>query len=469
MACVIAAPASGSGKTLLSLLLASWARHRKLKLQSFKVGPDYLDPQQLSAVSQKPCRNLDLILCGSHWVRENFYKFSEAAELVLVEGVMGLFDGVGSSSEGSTAALAHFLELPIVLVVDARGQAASLAALVKGFRDQDPRLQLAGVVLNHVNSLRHKTLLAEVLETIDVKMLGCMPNNPQLNLTTRHLGLAPAHEIEDLEERIRRWALLAEINLDLKTFEKLLKPPKNTNRQASQIIESDKKRITLNLNPIAIAEDQAFHFRYPETKEYLEELGIPCLKWKPIEDEPIPKEAKGLIIPGGFPEQYSEQISKCKRSMRELRVFFGSRPIYAECGGMLMLGETLSDFNGHKYSMAGLLPFHAQKGILKVGYRNIKSKIDSPIVKKDDELIGHEFHRWELIVKKSSPNSINNFGSNDRGKKVNPLWEVKGWETKKIEEGWGNKMFHASWIHLHWPSSPKILESWLKALKQVNH
>ena len=465
MACVIAAPARGSGKTLLSLLLSSWARHRKLKLQTFKVGPDYLDPQQLTAVSQRPCRNLDLILCGSNWVKETFYKFSNVADLVLVEGVMGLFDGIGSSNKGSTAALADFLNLPIVLVVDAHGQAASLAALVKGFRDQQPQLQLAGVVLNHVNTLRHKVLLTEVLENIEVKMLGCIADNPELNLTTRHLGLAPAHEIKDLEKRIAQWAYIAERSLDLAAFRKILQTPKNTNLSKKKIIITSQNK-KLKVNPIAIAEDKAFHFRYPETKEYLEEIGIPCLTWKPIEDEPIPSEAKGLIIPGGFPEQYSEQLSSCKRTLKEVKKFFCHRPIYAECGGMLMLGKTLSDLNGNKYPMAGMLPFHAKKGTLKVGYRNLKSNIESPILEKGDELIGHEFHRWDITLEQSCLKTMGKSESSIKGKGVNSLWEAKGWRINKHKEGWGNEMLHASWMHLHWPSSQKIMHKWLKALEK---
>ncbi|HJL69220.1 MAG TPA: AAA family ATPase, partial [Prochlorococcaceae cyanobacterium Gl_MAG_24] len=169
MACVIAAPASGTGKTLLSLVLTAWARSRGLSLQPFKVGPDYLDPQQLTVASEKPCRNLDLLLCGPDWVKESFHCFGGSADLALVEGVMGLFDGIGTSELGSTAAVARHLGLPVVLVVDASGQAGSIAALVKGFRDHDRQLKLAGVVLNRINSNRHKELLKEVLSSIGIK------------------------------------------------------------------------------------------------------------------------------------------------------------------------------------------------------------------------------------------------------------------------------------------------------------
>ena len=174
MAAVIAAPASGSGKTLLTLALLAWARVHGHSIQPFKVGPDYLDPQLLSAAASRPCRNLDINLCGEGWVQRAFHSYGAQADLALVEGVMGLFDGIGCTEQGSTAAVAKQLKLPVVLVVDAGGQAASLAALVRGFRDHDPQLVLAGVVLNRVNSDRHRVLLQEVLDAIGMPLLGCL-------------------------------------------------------------------------------------------------------------------------------------------------------------------------------------------------------------------------------------------------------------------------------------------------------
>ena len=168
MAFVIAAPSSGAGKTLLSLILSSWVSYKGKTIQTFKVGPDYLDPQQLSLVSKRPCRNLDLILSGRNWVEDSFYGFSNSAEFTLIEGVMGLFDGLGSSRKGSTADIARLLDLPVVLIVDAKGQAASLASSVKGFRDEDKHLKIAGVVLNNVSTLRHQKLLVEVLRNINI-------------------------------------------------------------------------------------------------------------------------------------------------------------------------------------------------------------------------------------------------------------------------------------------------------------
>ncbi len=467
MACVIAAPTSGSGKTLLSLLLASWARCNGQSLQTFKTGPDYLDPQQLTAVSKRPCRNLDIKLCGNNWVKDSFHGFGGSADLALVEGVMGLFDGVGSSTEGSTANLARFLKLPIVLIIDARGQAASLAALVKGFRDHDSSIELAGVVLNQVSTKRHKDLLIEVLNGINVQILGCLFKNPELNLSSRYLGLAPAHEIKNLNTKIHLWAKIAKSNLDLEKFEQLLQAPTPSKTPIEKIINNREKSHELKKFPIAIAQDKAFHFRYPETKEFLEAFGMPCINWKPLENEKIPFEAKGLIIPGGFPEQYAKEISNSDISRKELWRFIRKHPIYAECGGMLFLGNSITDLNGETYPMSGLLPFNAREGKLVVGYREIEAINNNPILTKGDRLIGHEFHKWEVI----NANSIylidkkRHSGNSSLNKEYKPSWNLKGWKIEQREEGWSSKFLHASWVHLHWPSQPKILTRWRKTIE----
>ena len=462
MACLIAAPSSNSGKTLLSLMLISWARSQGKSLQPFKVGPDYLDPQLLTLVSQKSCRNLDSILCGHEWVQESFSEYGSKTDFTLVEGVMGLFDGLGSTNQGSSADIAKKLGLPIVLIINAQGQAASIAALIKGFRDQDPNLRLAGVVLNNVNTLRHKTLLREVLDSIEVKLLGCLPTHDLLILKSRHLGLAPAHEIEDIERRRVNWAKIAELNLDLKSFEELLQAPPRTINHISKKLDTYKEISNKIKIPIALAEDKAFHFRYPETKEFLEALGFQILTWKPTEDESIPTKSKGLILPGGFPEQYAEVLSQAKRTLTSLREFFSQKqnPIYAECGGMLLLGNTLTDLQKNKHLMAGIIPFEAEQGNLQVGYRKLRSLNDSLILRKDDQINGHEFHRWKINF--SHKEIINNDISYLGQKNLNltPLWSVKGWNLKSSNEGWGNKLFHASWIHLHWPSSKNILNKW---------
>ncbi len=447
MACVISAISSNSGKTLLSLLLISWLKSINKTVQTFKVGPDYLDPQQLTAVSKKACRNLDLILSGESWVKENFNHFGGLTDYSFVEGVMGLFDGIGSSSKGSTAQLAKVLNLPIVLIVDAKGQAASLAALIKGFKEHDKELKIAGVVLNNVQTPRHEKILLEVLNQINIKSLGYLPPSKDLYLPERHLGLAPSHEILDLEIKVKKWASIAKDYLDLESFRKLLLPPKCNKK----LIKFLPKKESIFINPIAIAEDEAFHFRYQETKELLEENGMPTITWKPLENEQIPKEAKGLIIPGGFPEQHAKKLSNSTISLNSIKIFSKKYPIYAECGGMMLLGKSIFDIEGREYSMAGILPFKSKKGNLKIGYREAISKNKSPITIPGNKLIGHEFHRWEII-------------NESYNKKINRLWDIKGWDLENKNEGFCNGLIHASWIHLHWASSPHILENWKRSV-----
>ena len=443
MACVISAISSNSGKTLLSLLLISWLKSINKTVQTFKVGPDYLDPQQLTAVSKKACRNLDLVLSGESWVKENFNYFGGLTDYSFVEGVMGLFDGIGSSSKGSTAEIAKILSLPVVLIVDARGKAASLAALINGFKEHDKELKIAGVVLNNVQTPRHEKILLEVLDQINIKSLGSLPSCKDLYLPARNLGLAPAHEILDLEIKIKKWASIAKDHLNIESFRTLLLSPES-NKKTINLLQKKESAV---IHPIAIAEDEAFHFRYQETKELLEGNGMPTITWKPLENEQIPKEAKGLIIPGGFPEQHANQLSNSTISLNSIKMFSKKFPIYAECGGMMLLGKSIFDLEGREHAMAGLLDFKAKKGSLNIGYREATSKNKSPITTPGNKLIGHEFHRWETI--NESYNS-----------KINRLWDIKGWNVEIKNEGFCNPLIHASWIHLHWASSPKILENW---------
>ncbi len=464
MACVIAAPSSGSGKTILSMTLSSWARSNGLTIQTFKIGPDFLDPKQLTFTSGRNCRNLDLILSNSEWITENFSHYCHSADLSIVEGVMGLFDGIGASERGSTAEIAKILNLPIVLIIEAKGQAASLAALVKGFINHDPQLNFAGVVLNKVNSDRHREILEKVLTSIGIKLLGCLPNNSDLALPSRHLGLIPTHEIYQLKSRVKSWAHIAESALDLEEFRKLLKSPKKKNNFTNRVINNQ----SLEIRPIAIAEDDAFHFQYQDTKDALELLGMPAIPWEPLQDMEIPKEAMGLIIPGGFPESYAEDISKCLKSIGSLKKAYGKIPIYAECGGMMLLGQSITDLNGKNHKMSGLLPFHAEKGNLTVGYRNLKSLRKSLILDELDDLVGHEFHYWKLNFKHVKDHSINLDKENNNSKLSCP-WVSNGWGLKPIKEGWCNDLFHASWIHLHWSSNPKLLIKWRNSLeKKIN-
>ena len=447
MSCLIAAPCSGSGKTLLSLALASWVRDRGATMQCFKVGPDYLDPQLLGQVAGRPCRNLDPLLCGTAWVQQSFRWHGNRADAVLVEGVMGLFDGRGPSGEGSSAQVAHLLELPVVLVVEASRQSASLAALVRGFRDHGPpRVNLAGVVLNRVGSKRHRALLAEVLDSIEVPLLGVLPPHPALELPSRHLGLFPPHELPDLQERMAAWVHLATTHLDLDRLWPLL-----SSRPASGLGQKDPILGTLEgaspeppncrgCPPVMLARDGAFHFTYPETPELLDALGLDVEPWSPLADEPLPEHCGAVVIPGGYPELHAATLGEAHRSRDCLAKVAGRGvPIVAECGGLLLLGNTLVDPQGTSWPMAGLLPFEARPGGLSLGYRQARAERDGLLVREGETYGGHEFHRWQLHPPSGAP-----------------MWQLEGWGIERSMEGWTTATLHASWLHLHWAGFPMI-------------
>ena len=456
MACLIAAPCSGSGKTLLSLCLAALIHQRGETIQTFKVGPDYLDPQLLSRASGRPCRNLDGLLCGPDWVRRSFPWWGGQADHCLVEGVMGLFDGRGPGLEGSSAELARLLELPVVLVVEASRQAGSVAALVRGFRDHQPGLAFAGVVLNGVSTERHQALLREALAAIAMPLLGVLPRHPSLHLPSRHLGLLPAHELEDLGRCLGEWAALAERHLDLERLVPLLAPPAAPPAGSTDPIRWCLERGQPGPAPapvtLALASDAAFHFRYPEASELLEGLGVVVRPWQPLADEPLPPGSQGVILPGGFPELHAGTLAASRRSLADLRrAAAAGLPIYAECGGLLLLGERLHDADGVAHPMAGLLPFSARRGGLQLGYRQASPLVDGLVVRRGESLCGHEFHRWEL---ETPPQPLPPMPPGPGGGQ--PLWQLEGWGWPSQPEGWARPALHASWLHLHWAGCPQI-------------
>ena len=454
MPCVISSPSTDSGKTTLSLLISCWAFSRNIKIQTFKVGPDYLDQQQLSSIGQPFCRNLDIFLSGEKWVQNHFLKHSSKYELSLIEGAMGLFDGLGSTNYSSTANVAKLLDIPVVLILNAKGQVASLLPLFKGFRDFDNGLSIKGIIFNNVNSSRHKFLISEVFENEDIEILGFLPSDSKITLNKSNLGLRSPLE-SDRKIDIDYFASFADKNLDMTFLLKILK-----SSQKKIVNNTNNKYFEINKNrPIAIAEDKIFHFQYPETKEFLTEVGIPLISWSIYDNEEIPKEASSLIIPGGFPEKYAKHISHSEKSLNSLRKFRKNKFIYAECGGMMILGDSIEDEKGNNYKMSGILPFKSKKTKLSVGYRYIKGLNDNLIIKQNQLIKGHEFHYWEI---ESSLQQINLNESKKLNKLFSP-WEVKSWKSNYKREGWSDKKLHASWMHLHFSSSPVAAKNFIDA------
>ena len=376
-AVVIAAPASGSGKTLLTLGLLRALRNRGLRVASAKVGPDYIDPRFHEAASGRPCFNLDPWAMGRNHSVALLAALSADCDLIVIEGVMGLFDGP-QGARGSTADLAEDLGLPVLLVVDASHQSQSIAALVHGFATFRPGVNLAGIILNRVASDRHEAILRLALGP---QMIGALRRSDSLNLPSRHLGLVQAEEHQELESFIETAASAVARETNLNSLLTI----------ASEV--SGESVIRGGLPPLgqrlAVARDQAFAFAYAHLLHEWRKAGAEILPFSPLANEAPAPDADAIFLPGGYPELHAGRLAANCKFLDGLRAAPG--PVYGECGGFMVLGENLIDKDGKSHAMAGLLPlatsFAARK--LSLGYRQLQPLPGAPW---NRSLRGHEFH-----------------------------------------------------------------------------
>ena len=384
----MAAPSSGSGKTVVTLGLIRALRNRGLKVRAAKAGPDYIDPGFHAAASGAPCYNLDLWAMGEAVCRGFLAELGRESDLVVVEGVMGLFDGPQGAA-GSTADLAVALGLPVVLVVDCSHQAQSLAAVVQGFQNFRSDVRIAGLVLNRVKSDRHETMLREALRAAP-PILACLRQSDSVDLASRHLGLIQAEENQQLEAMIESAAagVARETNLD-----KLFQIGTEFANQTSA------PRLTPPGQRISVARDVAFGFIYPNFIEGWRQAGAEIGFFSPLNDEPPDAAADFLFLPGGYPELHAAQLAANARFLDGVRGFQGQ--VYGECGGYMVLGDGLTDADGTRHAMAGLLPLETsfQKRKLHLGYRQLTS-LGGPFAK---HLRGHEFHYSTASAETAEP------------------------------------------------------------------
>jgi len=392
-ALIVAAPSSGSGKTLVTLALLRCYRNQGLAVGSFKVGPDYIDPGFHAAASGRPCANVD------GWAMRPATRFAaysaavEGAELALGEGVMGLFDGAGDGA-GSTGALAAELGLPVVLVVDVRGQAASVAALVHGFRSFRVSVRVAGVICNRVSSATHERLLKTALQESRLPVLGFLPTDAALDAPERHLGLVQAGERADLEEFLDRAAAFVGAHVDVYALMRLARPA-HLFRAAP---------LSPPLPPlgqrIAVAQDIAFGFAYDGVLDGWRRLGAEIVPFSPLANELPDPAADAIYLPGGYPELHAGKLAGAGRFFGGLRhAAARGATIYGECGGYMALGLGLEDADGARHAMAGLLPLEttfAQRR-LSLGYRQVALAAAGPLGPVGAVYRGHEFHYAGLL------------------------------------------------------------------------
>ena len=465
MALVIAGERSGVGKTTVTLTLLASLRRRDRLVQSFKVGPDYIDPMFHQHVTGRPCRNLDPVLTSEAYVQQCFADHSQLSEYALVEGVMGLFDGVGHGAWGmghgqekpkstdfaSTAHIARLLDLPVVLVIDCSRLSGSVAAIAHGYRSFDPRIKIAGVVLNRVGSDRHLSLLKDSLEPLQLPILGVLRRQDNITIPDRHLGLVPTAELPELNALINRLADLGDTCFDWQHLLPLLKsellPSTDAINRVSPYSSSPVR--------IAVARDRAFNFYYQDNLDLLQQLGAELVFWSPLEDAAIPKDVQGMYFGGGFPEVFAQQLAENTSVCDAVKTaILQGMPTVAECGGLMYLCEQIIDFEGKSWSMAGVLPTSAvMGGRLTLGYRRAVALQDNLLVKAGTSIYGHEFHRSHLTLNPTQP-----------------LFETSRYDCEENMgcEGWGLPAnVHASYVHLHWGESGEIPQQFLQECRKL--
>jgi cobyrinic acid a,c-diamide synthase len=397
---IIAAPASGSGKTVVTLALLRALRSAGIAVGAFKVGPDYLDPAFHARASARPCLNLDSWAMRIETLAGLADAVARDVALVIGEGVMGLFDGA-ADGRGSSADLASLLDLPVVLVIDARGMAASAAALVEGFTRHRDDVEVAGIIFNRVGSEAHARLLRQACDDRFAQpVLGCLPDDPRLRLPERHLGLVQVEELPDFDAFLDQASGLIVTHVDLDRLRRLARPfglglygpPARPLRPLGQ--------------RIAVATDPAFAFAYPAILEGWRVAGAEVVPFSPLADQPPDQSADAVYLPGGYPELHAGRLAGNRGFMGGLRAAAArGAAIYGECGGFMALGERLVDCEGASHAMAGLLPiatsFAAPR--LHLGYRRIRLLEPSPLGQAGSAYRGHEFHYASQIETGDAP------------------------------------------------------------------
>ncbi|MBB4286172.1 cobyrinate a,c-diamide synthase [Roseospira goensis] len=431
---VLAAPASGSGKTTVTLALLRALSRRGVRVASAKVGPDYIDPAFHAAAGGRACVNLDGWAMPAPLLTALAGRLSRDAELILCEGVMGLLDGAVAPGEpgheplrdGSTAALAARLGWPVVLVVDARGMAASAAAVVRGFRDVRPDVTVAGVIFTRCGPGRHIDTLRAATAALapDVAVLGALPRDVRLTLPSRHLGLVQAAEHADLEGFLEAAATLAAAHVDLDALAALARPARGT-------AGPETATAPVPLPPpgqrIAIARDVAFAFTYPATLDGWRAAGAEVVPFSPLADEGPAPDADAVILPGGYPELHAGRLAANTRFLDGLRAAADrGAVVFGECGGYMVLGRGLVDADGHRHALAGLLPVETSFADrrLHLGYRAVTVLGDGPAGPAGRRLRGHEFH-FARVLDEGPGDAL--FAARDaRGRDLGPVGRRRG-------------------------------------------
>jgi cobyrinic acid a,c-diamide synthase len=387
---VLAAPSSNSGKTLVAAALLRLLTRKGHATTPFKTGPDYIDPGFLSAAAGQPCRNLDPWAMSP--ARLDHLLQQTTSGHFLIEGVMGLFDGAVSGT-GSTADLAASFKLPIILVINARGQGASVAALAQGFANHRSDVTVAGLVFTNVGSARHRKLLVDACERVNLPVLGTLVSDSELVLQERHLGLVQASEAENLDQLLDRAADLLDQDFDLEAFQSLAGTPRHSPGKGAPSIPPLGQRI-------AVARDIAFGFCYPHVIDDWQAGGAEISFFSPLKNEAPDDQADAVYLPGGYPELHAASLAANTDFLHGLKAAAArDAVILGECGGYMVLGQGVEDGDGVRHAMAGLLNLETSfaKRRMHLGYRQASLLTDTVFGKTGQVLRGHEFHYASVV------------------------------------------------------------------------
>ena len=466
---MIAAPASGSGKTAAVCGLLTLLKKKGCSAGAFKCGPDYIDPMFHKKVLGIPGCNLDSFFLEPEQLRDLFCRETAELEAAVVEGVMGYFDGVGGMSWGSSWDIARILKLPVILVVDGHGASLSVLAQIKGFLDYQPtgereENRIAGVILNRTSPSMCSVLKPRIEKELGIACLGCIPVLKWLDLKSRHLGLLLPDEIGNLQEQMERLSQVLEESVDVERLLELGRGPQR--RHESGADQEDgagredeagredragrKKKQGEETFCLAAAMDEAFCFYYQENLELLRELGARIIPFSPLRDEKLPEQTDGILLGGGYPELYAAELGE-NRSMREFirRAAEEGMPILGECGGYLYLLEELEGEDGNMYPMAGVFSGSGKREerLRHFGYVTVRTGADSSYLKKGQQIRGHEFHYWHCQKDETE-------GAMEARK---PLGGKK-WPAMRIKH-----QVTAGFPHLYYPSLPEFAERFARA------
>lgn len=448
---VIAGTNSGCGKTTLSMGVMAALKKKGLKVQPFKVGPDYIDPMFHTFITGRPSCNLDSWILPHETVKHLYNTHAQDADIAVTEGVMGFYDGHGVTSlSGSTAEVADLIGAPVVLVLNAEAMSLSAAAMVKGFCDLSPQARVRGVILNRVSGEVHYQLMKEAIERYtEVKVLGYLKNMKEAALESRHLGLVTSSEIHDLQHQVDQLAEEVASTVDLEGLLHLAKEAAPVQCTAPVLPDPIPGKVR-----IGVAKDKAFCFYYQDNLDLLTSLGGELVSFSPLTDAALPENLQGLYLGGGYPEVWAAALERNQTMKQAVQAHVQKGlPVYAECGGMMYLMERLRTGEGTTHAMAGVLPgsSHITSSLQRFGYVTVKTQKDTILAGAGQQIRAHEFHYSDVKVPDDTQRAYQVM--KHRNGQVSRQWQC-GYQVQRVLGGYP---------HLHFWANPHFAKGFLES------